>query len=196
MSFTFYNTIPAGPNNPSADQPLMLQNNIATEALIGVDHVSFNATPGGYHTVVHLVAQTGTPAPSGLTGELYTNTVNDGIINDEILFYQSGSGLVSQLTRNFKPINATNGATYLPGGLILQYGNITPIVPGGTVPITFPIAFPFACYTVVASPRTSSSIGGGNHDWDVGGLSKTGFTITASGHYNVGDIFYWIAIGN
>lgn len=46
-SFTFDDGIPAANNNPSNDQPKMLQNNISTKALIAVDHVTFDSTGSG-----------------------------------------------------------------------------------------------------------------------------------------------------
>jgi len=47
--FPFTDTIPAANNNPSDDQPLMLENNASTEGLLGVDHISFGENNGGTH---------------------------------------------------------------------------------------------------------------------------------------------------
>lgn len=58
MSFTFDNTIPAANNNPSSDQPLMLQNNVSIQAILGVDHITFNQSNGGQHLQVTLPATT------------------------------------------------------------------------------------------------------------------------------------------
>jgi len=65
MSFTFSTTIPAAANNPSVDQPVMLQNNVATNGIIGVDHITFNTANGGNHLQVHLPAFT---APTVVNG--------------------------------------------------------------------------------------------------------------------------------
>jgi len=54
MSFIFNTAIPAAPNNPSFDQPDMLSNNVATNGILAVDHVSFNTNFGGNHLQVHL----------------------------------------------------------------------------------------------------------------------------------------------
>lgn len=53
MTFIFRNDIPAAANNPSDDQPKMLTNNISTEAILAVDHISFNAANGGNHLQTH-----------------------------------------------------------------------------------------------------------------------------------------------
>ena len=109
----------------------------------GFDHVPFSNTSGlppesggqsGLHKVVHLLANSTLatnppdnypivpPAPVGLTGELFTTQSNDGINPDEILWYQTGGGKLTQMSRNFLPVNNGNGATFLPGGLILNWG--------------------------------------------------------------------------
>lgn len=49
MSFAFNNQIPAANNNPSVDQPVMLQNNVSNQGIWTVDHVGFNASNGGQH---------------------------------------------------------------------------------------------------------------------------------------------------
>jgi len=70
MSFTFNTGIPASNNNPSSDQPIMLTNNVSTDAILAVDHVSFNSTgsggagaSGGQHLRVTYNSKT-TPAPA------------------------------------------------------------------------------------------------------------------------------------
>lgn len=52
MTFTFNTGIPAANNNPSVDQPDMLNNNISTSGILAVDHVTFNAINGGTHKQV------------------------------------------------------------------------------------------------------------------------------------------------
>lgn len=48
-NFPFNDTIPAANNNPSADQSLMLSNNVSEKAILAVDHVTFGAENGGTH---------------------------------------------------------------------------------------------------------------------------------------------------
>lgn len=64
-SYTFNTGIPAANNNPSNDQPQMLQNNVSTNGILGVDHITFNASNGGTHKQMSM-AQFSTPVlPSG-----------------------------------------------------------------------------------------------------------------------------------
>ena len=68
---------------------------------------------------------------------------------------------------------AASGYQKLPGGLILQWGSSTG-TSGGSVAVTFPIAFPNACYRVVATSQA------GNNTFNpsgVGAPSLTGVTL-------------------
>lgn len=49
QDWTFNSTIPAANNNPSDDQPEMLNNNISTAGIIATDHISFGQNNGGTH---------------------------------------------------------------------------------------------------------------------------------------------------
>jgi hypothetical protein len=183
-NFDYNRDIPNGPNNPSNDQPLMKINTNSTDDLIAVDHISFGTNNGGYHTVVHLspFSTTATnppdnepvsaPTPVLGIGELFCAEINDGFDVDTALFFQSGKGKVSQLTSNLVPSIVSNGYTFLPGGLILQWATATATSPANTV--TFPVAFKVACFSVTISqnsgigPVTISSISNINFKADSG----------------------------
>ncbi len=99
MSFTFNDGIPAANNNPSFDQPEMLQNNISNALIWNVDHIGFNdaSNEGGSHvqnTYYHFSAPSnpvGTPAsvayPAGGVGDAthaqyyFRNSLTSFIIN-------------------------------------------------------------------------------------------------------------------
>lgn len=72
MSFTFYDTIPNAPDNPSDDQPLMKQNNISAKGILAVDHITFDASNGGTHLQVHLPGFT---APAVVNGSATQGSV-------------------------------------------------------------------------------------------------------------------------
>ena len=180
-----------------------------------VDHVPLTSTsgspPNGYHKSIHMVPiSTPTSNPpnnypiNGYTattgyGQLLNATVNDGINTDQMLFFLTGGNRLMQLTRNFVPVANTNGYTFLPGGVIMQWG----IVAGSSsssIPVTFAtsnIAFPNACFNVsVVAVRPSSSPGSDFGTVVVNGsVSKTGFTIGNIGGHTVNN-WYWTAIGN
>ena len=95
----------------------------------------------------------------------------------------------------------TNGYTYLPGGIIMQWGlsaaksqNQSPFA------ITFPIAFPNACLNVTSTVKnTNSGTGGGADQWSQvqGTLTTTGFHLMTQGSSkdNTAYPHYWTAIG-
>lgn len=69
MSFIFNTGIPAANNNPSIDQPDMLANNVATDGILAVDHISFNTNFGGNHLQVHLPQYTNPAIVNGAATE-------------------------------------------------------------------------------------------------------------------------------
>lgn len=75
MSFTFSTTIPAAANNPSVDQPDMLQNNVATNGILAVDHITFNALGGGEHKQVTFNSKNVPVAQTDPKSVLYTNNI-------------------------------------------------------------------------------------------------------------------------
>lgn len=219
---TYQPNIPTG-SVPFNEDYLNLQANFQQlNIAYGVDHVPFSNTSGippsgqsGLHTVVHLQANSTTSSnppnnypptavtPVGLTGELFCTQSNDGINPDEILWYQTGGGRLMQLTRNFAPVANTNGYTFLPGGLILQWGTVNGthagVLQGGdTGTVTFSsanIAFPSNCFEVWTQPFYTSAApnGAGVVATKLNGTTSFSWIFnTNSGSYNG---FFWAAIG-
>ena len=91
MSFTFNNTIPAAGNNPSADQPIMLSNNVAIQGILGVDHITFNQSNGGQHLQVTLPATTYVvpPAQVGNASVIYPNAGTASAAAAQIFYVNS-----------------------------------------------------------------------------------------------------------
>jgi len=170
----------------------------------GVDHLKFsnNTNQNGFHTVVHMIPFSTlasnppnnqpivAPTNVALTGELFTAQIFDGINSDEALYYQSGGGRLSQLTRNFTPINAGNGASFIAGGLIFQWGSFDP---NSTTTIVFPQAFTSPPYSITLTPSVNDN---GTYRAYVatGSVTTTQFQFqgTISSHSNP---VYWMAIG-
>ena len=194
------------------------------DTTFGIDHTTVsNTTPqNGYHRVVHSIPFSTTltnpptnqpvaaPANVAGIGELFTASIADGLATDEALYFLTGGNRLTQLTRNVQPLAASNGYTFIPGGLIVQWGLVNgthagSFNAGDTGTVTFATAnktFPVACYSVWTSvaytatpPSTTgntatvaidtSTLSGTSFDWyyDQGG---------ATTRYKV---FYWIAIG-
>jgi hypothetical protein len=182
--------IPDGPHNPSADQPLMQMNNDAINTLIGIDHIAFNANLGGYHNDIHFVTQAMDPVKIGGIGQLYTKTIS----SDVGLFFESGNGVVTQLTGGIAPNPVANGYTILPGGVIFQWGSITgsPIANGQVV--TFPLPYPTAVFSITFGPQ-SNSTNDKTISITTGSVGLSGFTVSCSGT-SLFQRLYWMALGN
>jgi len=73
-TFTYFDNIPAGPNNPSVDQPNMQTNTNSTDGIINVDHYSFEQSNlDGWHKQVTLPANNVPGAQTGLASTVYSD---------------------------------------------------------------------------------------------------------------------------
>jgi hypothetical protein len=206
--------IPTGTVNLDQDYANIQGNFGQLNTTYAVNHVPLTqVSNNGYHTIVNMVANTTTagnppnnypptPPPAvGLTGELYTTQSNDGIITDEILWYQSGGGRVSQLTRNFIPTASQNGATFFPGGLVLQYGVQNTNFASKTGSIVFPMVMPANLYnvqlTLKGTSGTAQTIEVTTFDLNTPNPGYKGFSWMFTGPSGTSYTgFYWTAIGN
>lgn len=119
--------IPTGPENLDNDYLNLRQNFQALDTVYKIDHVALTSSSGtkGYHKLVHLVNYaSGDPAAAASTGILYCKTVDDGYSTDTQLYFKTKNDLKLILTNNFLPLASQNGYTFLPGGLLLQWGRI------------------------------------------------------------------------
>lgn len=109
--FPFTQTIPAANNNPSNDQPLMLENNSSTQGLIGVDHITFGLNDGGTHvqTTFVGVATPTLPAATPLASVAYPSAGTADTAHAQY-FYQNPIGTF--------PLSAVRAYAYVttPGG--------------------------------------------------------------------------------
>lgn len=185
-----------------------------------VDHVPLTSSgispdqPKGYHMAIHLVPvstkasnppdnypNTSVPAATPGYGQLLGAQTYDGNGTDQTLFFLTGANKLLQLTSNILPVKSANGYTFLPGGLLVQWGRITG--KSGSWPtndqvLTFAtenVAFAFNCFAVWTTfiGPTSSSTG----DITINSVSATNFhwQFSGSSSSSFGG-FYWLAIGN
>lgn len=202
-TFPFNETIPDAPNNPSADQPLMKQNNLSTDRILNEDHFTFEeGNNDGYHRQTRMVAQAGIPAPTqpGM-GTLYVKTFENGYGPIGTLFYTpDNSGKEYVMTRALdKPLFAAGptGWTFLPGLLMLQYGTVTTPATG-TVPVVFPVQFTSGVYAVIQTVQQTNAAATFNvRIASYENLLSTGFNYVISDASGAGKAATgsWIAIG-
>ncbi len=212
-------TSPAASEVLSDSQPLMQQNTAYFEQSLLVDHNILGNTAtaqDGYHKIIHFVNNVaGYNTKVSGVGQIYTATVG----GDQQLFFintngtDTGVGFQLTTTSNSPYFGAnslyktavpttiaqcTGGWTFLPGNLLMQYGVATTLNPGGSINVYYAKAFSNKnkIVSIVASPFTTSSIGGGTHDWDVQNANAAFFTLTINGNYNSTDSFFFQVIGN
>lgn len=217
-----YTDTPIASHTLAADQPviegnfLYLANTLGTSnakngdhqiSLTGVDSTAFE---GRHRQVCLNNRHAGVPTVAGIgdgtNAMIYADNGNlvfgsaTGAGAFQLTTYNAGANFGANVNYQASAsgiAKVTGGWTFLPGGLLMQYGAATTLSPGGTVKVIYAIPFPVSFISIVVTPRTSSSIGGGNHDWDVGnGDNTTYFNLSINGNYNIGDTFYFQVIGS
>lgn len=215
--------IPQATDDLSDSQGDILQNFLALDTSFGRDHLPFSnlTADNGKHKFVEIVSA-GLPAPApGLSvgsGTIYTKSVG-GPLESQLFYSPDASGAEFQLTTARSasisqfgvmnpyggaivlPITLRNGGwTFLPGALILQYGQyLSPTSFSGSTQgartVPFPISFPVACFVVNVS-WSSTLLPSANALLTVSNTTANNFQFawnTSSGA-DVGGIFWW-AIG-
>jgi len=199
--FNYNRNIPFATNSPSVDQPNMQTNTNSTDDLISVDHNSFNVPNGGYHKIIHQVPETVDPIAVPGIGQIYTKTMTIGN-TDQVLFFESGGGRITQLTGiiggSGNQTSATaNGYTPLTGGMILQWG-LAAIGAGSHVQnnINFNFIFPNNCFFVNATLKPSGGSQSNLGTISINAIATDKFNFVYNGTSNAYPNFYWMAIGN
>lgn len=135
-------------------------------AFVGMRWVVYNNTTGSFSATIKTASGSGVAVPTGYSMDLYCDgdsNIQSAITNVSTAtkwstprtisltgFAQGtmsldGSGNVSMSTtfgNGFANSKAANGYTYLPNGVLLQWGSFTGV---NNDPVTFPIAFPNLC---------------------------------------------------
>lgn len=194
-SFTYNNAIP-GPNDLLSQSQSDIQVNFASiQSLVDIDHVDFANANAGKHQAVHYVTQAVLPttvgaemsifcAPSVATGGGYS------------LFVQQQNKVAGANAIEFTGgVFAASGYTYLPSGIIMQWGTGTTV--GGNLAIVFPKMFPANVFNIQGTAiNTGAQIS--IIQALQASITTTGFTAqsnnTGAGANNTP--FYWYAIGN
>lgn len=91
-----------------------------------------------------------------------------------------------------------SGYQKLPSGLIMQWGKTASSTAEGARGVTFPIAFPNACYVMVATTDNTSGVFAGtssDNSAQVQSFNTTSATLIAQGYIPQSTGIYWIAIG-
>jgi hypothetical protein len=146
--------IPQANDQLSTSQADLLNNFIAIQTLINVNHVDFAAGDQGKHKYVTFPVQAGSPPIAFNAGEiaLYNflspitgqNELYINKLNQALLVQQNMVGSI--LSTNSAPGFNSTGWTYLPSGILLKWGFGT--ANGNTV-VVYPVAANIPVFTQV-----------------------------------------------
>jgi|SRR5579864_1653401 len=190
MASSYQPLIPTGFVDLDQDYQNIQGNFQQLDTTFGVDHTTFsnNTAQNGYHTVVHLIPQSGTPPTTASAGQLFTKVASIPPGGDKQLFYQTPNGGVEQISGNS---GLANGYGWF-SGVLIQWGTSTQSTGGST---SFPVAFPSTCFGVNCNIFENNS---NRHFISVMTKSSTAFTVSSrdSSGNDESNTFFWIAIGN
>lgn len=182
--------IPQPGDNPSQSQDQILQNFQSLQNALDKNHVTLSDTTNrGLHKFLQMPEQGSDPSTA--VNELAWYCKDVGGIAPRFFMRQENNGTVIQMT-GIDPLIATTGYTFLPGGLLLQWGTTAVSAAPAATNIFFPVAFSANCFNVSITPvRNSTNV-------DVvylSGKNTTNFTCRNTSSAGITSI-NWIAIGN
>ena len=99
-------------------------------------------------------------------------------------------GRVTAAATGIPTFTGTSGYQLLPGGLILQWGTTGSLANDTPTVISFPLAFPNACFNVVG---TDAFAGSQSATWSMYGWNTSGFTARCDGNTATA---HWFAVGH
>ena len=196
------------PNGFLADSQGQIKNNFTfSNGVMEINHYPFNDTTAnkGKHKWSEYVNQTGLPLTQAAgEGTLYTKSVS----SESQLFYSPDATTrqyqISRFIEASFALFATNtnypqvpavptqfgGFTWLPGGLLLQYGRADN--PGGSGTVKFPVSFTSDVFLVQLTPRNDGSHSAFTYYID-GAPAITSFSYRGS--TTGSNALFWLAIG-
>lgn len=192
-NYPYTRDTPAGGNNPSVDRPVMTQNFNSTDGIVAEDHYGFNVANGGFHKQARMPAGS---LPTGRipnSGTIYVKSLG----NRQLFYVNDDTSNEYQMTRvsntNFSTFSTNPGWTFLPGGLLLQYGESTSNTSSPNAEVTFPFPFTTVFTVQICVLENSNS----RRIWHVNSLANDKFTayIQNDSGTSVANTFYWHAIG-
>lgn len=148
------NAVPQANQTLAQTQNPILQNFATIDAGFSVNHVELGTAGAGKHKFLQLPEQIAAPITAANEAAFYSAQGATSGVTELIFKRESNPGTVIPMTE-FIALSATNGWTYLPSGIILQWGTAT--MNGGVSQLDFnlPRAFPTAFYSITATPNNT-----------------------------------------
>lgn len=202
---TYTANVPQSGQTLGFTRPIINSNFTRIAVVFANNHVDFNASGEGKHKFLQMPDQSAAPSTALNEAGFYSKSVS-GV--SQLFFKGENSGSEYQLTKGTSGVDAniatfgtntsyaadhTGGWTFLPGGLIMQYG-VRSNLSSGNNTVTFPRTFPTAVFSIVVTPVRDSSNVDVIYIRSTGTITTANFVMrnTASGI----SIGHWYAIGN
>lgn len=202
---SYFPAIPAANDDPSVSQGQIQTNFSTLNSAINLNHVDLGTgvNQAGKHKFVEMPNQAAVPATLATEGTIYTKAVSgvsqefytpDATANE----YQMTRTITTKFTllgtnTNYQvgPPSLFGGWSFLPGGMLFQYGFLANPVNGNV--ITFPVQFTNVPYSVTVSAVRSNT-----QDKTIsisnGTVGTSSFALILSSS-STPDGVYWMAIG-
>jgi hypothetical protein len=133
-TYTYTPNVPQPAQGLNTTQNPILNNFQAINELISVNHVGFNLTNFGKHSLLKLEVQTVDPSTTSNEIAVYARTT--GSPNPAEIFYRNpNNGTIVQLSGQTTPTSTgTSGSGYVtfPNGSIMHWGTLTFNTPSGS----------------------------------------------------------------
>lgn len=146
---TYTSNIPQPSDDPSQSQDQILQNFQSLNTANSVNHIAYNDADEGKHKFLQMPEQGSAPTTAADEGAVYTKVSNS---TTELFWRRESNGTEVQLTDG-TPTAAGKGETFLPGGILIQWGTGTGTSGGSAV--SFLTSFT-TIYQVVATAQNTS----------------------------------------
>ncbi len=183
------NDVPLASQTLGLTQPLIRSNFDSIDMAFAVDHVGYNLTNAGKHARVTLPVL---PAPSFVATEGGMYNALDSFSGTNQIFIHTPTGALNV------PMTAasltSNGYSYLPSGLLMQWG-FQVNIPLGTNSIVFSKVFPNAVLNIMVSPVSVNTPVVNFLSVNSANLTTSGFQIL-NGNTTQNPTANWFAIGN
>ncbi len=190
---TFNANIPQATDLISQSQSQIQTNFSQSNTAFGVDHTAFDVVSNqGKHKKSTYVEQAANPTTAVNEMALFSKDLAG---TTTLYLRKESNGTVIQMSGQ-DPFIAASGSSFLPGGIIIKWGNATVT---NTQTVSFASAFPSNCFQVVCQPISASGVTTVNDYVYVASSNVNGFNATAVRRISLQGntvTFSYIAIGN
>ena len=201
---TFSTDVPISGDSLGGTRDRIRTNFQVISTALAINHEAFGSALGqGKHKFLQMPEQASAPTTAANEAGFYSK-VGTNPAESNLFFRGESDGFEYQMTRAIAAstarfatntgyaANHTGGWTFLPGGLLLQYGARS--TPGTSGTITFPVAFTTGYYSITIGISRNNSASTQNVYVDnsvATSLTSFAYDSTSSGN----DPIYWMAVG-